>query len=336
MLEDPDCMSNEPTIEHIHDAAERIAGHAVRTPLIAYPLSDGNPNTRLFLKPETLQRTGSFKFRGAYTKISRLSPGERANGVVAFSSGNHAQGVAAAAGLHGIKSTIVMPEDAPAIKINNTRNLGAEVILYDRYSEDREAIGEKISTDTGAVMVRPFDDPDIISGQGTAALEIAQDMRATNQALDMVISPCGGGGLLAGTSLSISSLSPETEIWGVEPEGFDDTLRSFRSGTREGNDPANRTICDALSSPMPGELTFGINRKLVSGFVSVSDIETANAMREAFVRAKLVVEPGGATALAAVLSGKIPVAGRTVVVICSGGNVDPDLYSRILTTGSLD
>lgn len=329
-------MSTSPTIEHIYDAAERISGHAVRTPLMEFNSTSLPSATRVFLKPETLQRTGSFKFRGAYTKISRLSPEERAHGVVAFSSGNHAQGVAAAAGMHGIKSTIVMPVDAPDIKISNTRKLGAEVVLYDRYSEDREAIGDKISADTGAVLVRPFDDPDVISGQGTAGLEIAQDMKAMGLTIDMVISPCGGGGLLAGTCLSISDQSPETEIWGVEPAGFDDTLRSFQSGTRVGNEPSARTICDALASPMPGELTFDINKNLVTGIVSVSDAETAAAMQEAFAISKLVIEPGGAVALAAVLSGKIDVTGKTVVVICSGGNVDPDLYSRIITTGSGD
>ena len=324
-------MSNAPTIEKIHDAAKRIEGHAVRTPLVNYPLPDSPEGTRLFIKPETLQRTGSFKFRGAYTMISRLSPDERANGVVAFSSGNHAQGVAAAAGLHGIKSTIVMPKDAPAIKIANTKALGAEVVLYDRYSEDREAIGQKISTDTGAILVRPFDDPDIISGQATAALEVIQDIQAQGLELDMMIVPCGGGGLLAGTALAVSNLSPNTEIWGVEPEGFDDTLQYFKTGERVGNDPAARTICDALSSPLPGELTFGINKDLVSGFVSVTDDEAGMAMREAFAKLKLVVEPGGAVALAAVLTGKIDTAGKTVTVICSGGNVDPDLYARIIT-----
>ena len=326
-------MSNAPTIEKIHDAATRIAGHAVRTPLISCPLPDSPEGTRVFIKPETLQRTGSFKFRGAYTMISRLSQQERANGVVAFSSGNHAQGVAAAAGLHGIKSTIVMPKDAPTIKIANTKALGAEVILYDRYSEDREAIGEKISADTGAVLVRPFDDPDIISGQATAALEIVQDIQAMGLDLDIVIAPCGGGGLLAGTALAVSSLSAGTEIWGVEPAGFDDTLRYFQSGERLGNDPAARTICDALSSPLPGELTFGINKELVSGFVSVTDDEAAMAMRTAFAKLKLVVEPGGAVALAAALTGKIDISGKTVAVICSGGNVDPELYSEIITGG---
>ncbi|MBT3558556.1 MAG: threonine/serine dehydratase [Rhodospirillales bacterium] len=329
-------MSNAPTIEKIQDAAKRIEGHAVRTPLINYPLPDSPEGARLFIKPETLQRTGSFKFRGAYTKISRLSPDERAGGVVAFSSGNHAQGVAAAAGLHGIKSTIVMPKDAPAIKIANTRALGAEVVLYDRYSEDREAIGQKISDDTGAILVRPFDDPDIISGQATAALEIVQDIQAMGLGLDIMIVPCGGGGLLAGTALAVSNLSPKTEIWGVEPEGFDDTLQYFKTGERVGNDPAARTICDALSSPLPGELTFSINKDLVAGFASVTDDEAGMAMREAFTKLKLVVEPGGAVALAAVLAGKIDTAGKTVAVICSGGNVDPDLYAGIITGGSSD
>lgn len=322
-----------PGFEQILDAADRINGYAVRTPLLNSAALDERLGARVFIKPETLQRTGSFKFRGAYTKISRLSDEERSRGVVAFSSGNHAQGVAAAAGLFGIPATIVMPKDAPQIKIENTKNLGAEVVLYDRYTESRETIGTTISANTGAVLVRPFDDPDIISGQGTVALEIAQDLRSRDLGLDMVVCPCGGGGLLAGTSLVISQEFPDAEIWGVEPEGHDDTLRSLRQGTRTGNDPGARTICDALSAPIPGELTFSINRKLVRGVLVVTDQQATDAMKVACDTLKLVTEPGGAVALAALLGGEPDIANMTVAVICSGGNVDADLFSRVITGG---
>lgn len=318
------------TMAGIHDAAERIRGHAVRTPLLESGLLSERLGARVFLKPEVLQRTGSFKFRGAYTKISRIEPIQRRNGVVAFSSGNHAQGVAAAAAMHAIKATIVMPKDAPQIKIENTRALGAEVILYDRYTEDREEIGRRTCEKLGATLVPPFDDVDVMLGQGTVGLEIVEDLAAMGLRADKLISPCGGGGLISGTALAFSELSPDTEVWAAEPENFDDTARSLETGERMANVPEARTICDALSSPMPGEMTFEINHRLLSGGVAVPENEVADAMVEAFRTFKLVVEPGGAVALAAVLNEHVEVVGQTVAVICSGGNVDPELYSRIL------
>ncbi len=330
-------MSSTPTIDVIADAAERIRPVAVRTPLLQSAAINQRLGASVYFKPETLQRTGSFKFRGAYTKISRLSDAQRQRGVVAFSSGNHAQGVAAAAGLFGISATIVMPEDAPQLKISNTRALGANVVLYDRYTEDREAIGTQISTETGAILVKPFDDPGIVSGQGTCGLEIVQDMKSEDVLPDLVLCPCGGGGLLAGLSIALQDGFPGIDIRGVEPEDFDDTLRSFESGERASNDPAARTICDALASPMPGEVTLSINRQNVSGILCVSDLDVERAVAEAFKTLKLVVEPGGAVALAALLNDKIDVSGKTVVVVLSGGNVDPGLFARILRRhGGLD
>jgi len=317
-------------IDDIRDAANRIEGHALRTPLLESFLLNERLGVRLLVKPEVLQRTGSFKFRGAYTKISRLEPSQRKNGVVAYSSGNHAQGVAAAAALLGIRATIVMPEDAPRIKIENTKALGAEVILYDRYTENREAIGDRLCNELGAILVPPYDDLDVIAGQGTVGLEIAEDMAARGLHADKVIIPCGGGGLAAGTTVALATLSPDTDVWVAEPEAFDDTVRSLVLGERVGIDPAARTICDALSSPLPGEITFDLNRKHLTGGVAISEHDVAEAMVEAFRTFKIVVEPGGAVALAAVLKGHVEVTGQTVVVICSGGNVDPDLFSEIL------
>ncbi len=317
-------------IAAIRDAATRIMDHAVRTPLLESPMLNEHLGARVFVKPEVLQRTGSFKFRGAYTKISRIESSLRQNGVVAYSSGNHAQGVAAAAALHNIKATIVMPRDAPQIKIENTRALGADVVLYDRYTENREEISRRVCRELGATIIPPFDDVDVISGQGTVGLEIAEDMAAMGLHADKVIVPCGGGGLTSGTVVALAELSPETEVWAAEPEHFDDTVRSLAVGERLANAPEARTICDALSSPTPGEITFGINRQHLAGGVAISESDVADAMVEAFRTFKLVVEPGGAVALAAALKGHVDVAGQTVVVICSGGNVDPELFGRIL------
>ncbi len=320
-----------PDISLIRDAAKRIRGHAVRTPLLQSPLLNQRLGCQLFIKPEMLQRTGSFKFRGAYTLISRLSDAQRANGVVAFSSGNHAQGVAAAAAMHTIPATIVMPEDAPAIKIANTKALGATVVTYDRYNEDREAIAEAICTQSNAALVRPFDDPDIITGQGTIGLEVAEDLKQLGLSADILVSPCGGGGLISGVALALSDVSPQTKVWAAEPENFDDTIRSLKAGKRLSNDPSVRTICDALASPTPGEITFALNSKLLAGGVAVSENEVRSGVVEAFRTLKLVVEPGGSVALAAILAGKIDVTNKVVVAVCSGGNVDPDLFASIIS-----
>ncbi len=321
-----------PTFADIEAAAERLEGQAVRTPLLQSPALNERLGGRVLLKAETLQRTGSFKFRGAYNRISRIPAGARAAGVVAYSSGNHAQGVAAAAALLGVPATIVMPRDAPAIKLDNTRGYGAQVVLYDRLTEVREKIGAAIAAERGATIVRPYDDPAIIAGQGTCGLEIAR--QAAGADLDALLVCCGGGGLSAGCALALAELSPQTKIYSVEPEGFDDTARSLAAGERLGNDPAARSFCDALLAPSPGELTFAINRRLLAGGLAVSDAEVAAAMGYAFQTLKLVVEPGGAVALAALLAGRLEARGKTVALTLSGGNVDRETYRRALDEGT--
>ena len=300
------------------------------TPLLESPLLNDRIGGRLLVKAETLQRTGSFKFRGAFNAISQLDESGKQAGVVAFSSGNHAQGVAAAAAIAGIPALIVMPTDAPDMKIANTRALGAEVRLYDRRSDDREAIGDEIARQRGAVIIKPFDNPDVIAGQGTVGLEIAAQTEAIGLTPDAVVIPCGGGGLAAGTALALADRYPDAARWIAEPAGFDDTARSLAAGQRLAADPDANTICDALLSPMPGELTFAINSVLLAGGLVVDDDQVREAMRAAFSYFKLVVEPGGATALAAVLEGKIDCRGKAIVVVCSGGNVDPSAYAEIL------
>jgi threonine dehydratase len=319
-----------PTVADIRAAARRIEAHAVRTPLLGSPTLDKKLGGRLLVKAEPLQRTGSFKFRGAYNKISQIPEARRPNGVVAFSSGNHAQGVAAAATMLGIPSWIVMPKDAPAIKIARTKEFGATVVLYDRYTENREEIGARLQAERGATLVPPFDDPDVITGQGTIGLEIAEQCAQIGAKPDAIIVCCGGGGLISGTALALSDVMPGVPVYAAEPADFDDTRRSLEGGKRVGNDPAARSICDALLSPMPGEITFALNSRLLKGGLTVTDAEARAAMFTAFVELKLVVEPGGAVALACALSGKYPIKGRTVVVVASGGNVDPALFAQVL------
>jgi threonine dehydratase len=318
-----------PTIDDVRAAARRIEGLARRTPLLESPRLNDKFGARLLFKPEVLQRTGSFKFRGAYNKIASLTEEERARGVVAFSSGNHAQGVAAAAQLFGARAVIVMPADAPAIKADNVRAMGAEIVPYDRYSDDREVVARPY-VEKGMALVKPFDDPLIVAGQGTVGLEIAEEAAAMGIRVDAVVTPCGGGGLMAGIATAIKALSPETEMWGAEPEDFDDTRRSLAAGSRVGADPTGTSICDALMSPMPGELTFAINRKLAAGIVAVPETSVAAAMRDAAAHLKLIVEPGGAAGFAALSSGEIELAGRTIAVVLSGGNVDMDLFARLV------
>jgi threonine dehydratase len=322
-----------PTIDDIRAAAERIKGKAVLTPLLESPPLNARLGGRLLVKAEALQRTGSFKFRGAYNTLVQFDERQRRGGVVTYSSGNHAQGIAAAAQMLGIPATIVMPADAPQIKIANTRGYGAEVVLYDRYKESREEVGAKIARERGATIVAPYDEPQVIAGQGTAGLEIAAQAKALGATLDAVITCCGGGGLTAGIALAISAESPGMPIYTAEPEGFDDTRRSLASGERQSNDPAARSICDALLAPMPGVLTFAINKRLLKGGFAVSDMEVRRAMATAFNDLKLVVEPGGAAALAAVLSGKFSLAGKTVAVTASGGNVDRETFAAALAQG---
>jgi threonine dehydratase len=306
-----------PTFEDVVAAARRLKGHAVRTPVLEYAELNELLGTRVLIKPEMLQRTGSFKFRGAYNRLVQLPPEERLAGVVAFSSGNHAQGVAEAARLLGIRALIVMPSDAPAAKLAGTRARGAEVRLYDRYKEDREAIARRIAEERGAVIVPSYDDPHIIAGQGTAALELAEDVPD----LEVFVCPLGGGGLMAGSVLALQALCPKVTIIGVEPEEFDDHRRSLEAGERVSNAPAARSICDALQSPMPGRLTFAINQKALAQVVTVSDSEVEAAQAYARTRLKLVVEPGGAVALAGALAGKLSLSGKRVALLLSGGNV---------------
>ena len=317
-----------PTITEIEAAATRLDGVAVRTPLLELARLSQLAGARLLLKAEPLQRTGSFKFRGAYNTIAQLT----AEAVVAYSSGNHAQGVACAAQLLGVAATIVMPADAPAIKLANTRAFGATVQLYDRERESREAIGAEIAERTGAALIKPYDDPRIIAGQGTVGLEIAAQASAIGATPDLALIPCGGGGLIAGCSLALHAAFPDIAIHACEPAGFDDTARSLAAGKRVANAPGTSSICDALLLPTPGELTFRVNRKHLAGGVVVTDDEVRTAMALAFRDLKLVVEPGGAVALAAALTGKVALQGRTVIVVLSGGNVDPAVYVDALTT----
>jgi threonine dehydratase len=318
-----------PTAADIRAAAERLRGQIVETPLIESQALNERFGARILLKPETLQRSGSFKFRGAYNKISALSEAEKKRGVVAFSSGNHAQGVAQSAALFGIDALIAMPTDAPAIKMANVKKAGARVITFDRVREDRMTVVRPY-IEEGRVLVPPFDDPAIIAGQGTIGLELVAQAQKLGASLDTVIVPCGGGGLIGGISLAVKDASPETQVWAVEPENFDDTRRSLAAGERKPNAPGHVSICDALLVNEPGAITFAINRRTLSGAVTVSDEAAAQAMRDAATLLKLVVEPGGAVALAAIITGAVDVRGKTVAVVLSGGNVDLDLYARLM------
>ena len=325
-------MSRPVTVSFadIEAAAGRIKGHAIETPLVENPALNERLGGRILLKLETLQRVGAFKFRGAYNRLVQLTPDERKRGVVAFSSGNHAQGVALAAKLLGMPALIVMPSDAPAMKVANTRGYGAEIRLYDRLSESREAIAAEIAESRGAIVVPAFDDPHIIAGQGTAGLEMAAQAKAMGAAFDLVVAPASGGGLIAGVAVAIKTLSPRTEVWAVEPTGFDDLALSLRAGERVTLKPTGRSLCDALESPAPGVINFPMLAKTLAGAVDVTDAEVADAMRYAFSTLKLVVEPGGVAGLAALLAGKIATEGKTVGVILSGGNVDPRLFAQVL------
>jgi threo-3-hydroxy-L-aspartate ammonia-lyase len=313
-------------IDDVHRAAARIEGVAHRTPTITSRSLDQTVGAHVYLKAEPLQRTGSFKFRGAFNKIAALSPQERHGGVLAFSSGNHAQAVALAARLLETSATIVMPADAPALKLTATRHYGAEVITYDRYREDREEIGGRIAQERGLTLVRPFDDLDVIAGQGTAALELVDD----TPGLDLLLAPVSGGGLIAGCGTAVKALCPGAGVIGVEPQAGDDFARSLAAGRRV-SIPVPDTIADSLRLTSPGELTFAINQSLLDGVLTVSDAELIAAMRFAFERLKLVLEPGGAAALAAVLARRVELTSDSRVgVILSGGNIDPGTFSALL------
>jgi threonine dehydratase len=325
---------SEITLANIEEAARRLIGRATVTPLLESPLLNDRIGGRLLIKAECLQRTGSFKFRGAYYRLSLLDDGERRRGVVAYSSGNHAQAVAAAEKLLQIPAVIVMPADAPVSKMAATRAWGAEIVTYDRYREDREAIGADLARKRGAVLVPPYDDPLIITGQGTLGLEVADQAAALGAHLDAVLVPCGGGGLIAGTATALTARVPGIAVYAVEPAGFDDTGRSLVAGERLANPPLaadNLSFCDALLAPTPGTLTFAINRRLLAGGLVVNDADVARAMASAFSDLKIVVEPGGAVALAAALTGKFDCRGKTVAVVCSGGNVDAALFAHAIS-----
>lgn len=322
-----------PTASDVDLAAERLKGVAVRTPLINAPVLDERVGARVFLKPETLQRTGSFKFRGAYNKLSSIPAEKRGGGVVAYSSGNHAQGVASAARLLGMRATIVMPADAPRAKRERTKALGAEVVLYDRDKEDRAAIARRIADERGATIVPPFDDPLIIAGQGTIGREIVEDLAALHLKPELVLVGASGGGLAAGIALGVKARVPDAVFYTVEPAEFDDTRRSFLSGRRERNPRMSGSICDALLTNTPGEITFPINCSLIGQGLTVTDAEVASAVRFAFEELKLVVEPGGAVGLAAMLAGKLDLRGKIIVGVLSGGNVDAELFAKLIASG---
>lgn len=314
----------------VESAAARLSEISVLTPLLTSRELDDLAGGRVFIKPECLQRTGSFKIRGAYNMMSRLQPEQAGRGVVAWSSGNHAQGVAAAGTLLGIRTAIVMPEDAPRVKLENTRRLGGEPILYDRFSGDREAIAREVAAERGAELVPSYDHPDIIAGQGTVGLEVMRQCGEKGVTPDQVLIPCGGGGLIAGSAVAIRGVAPGTTVHPVEPEDMDDTARSLRTGRRVANDPSARSICDALQAATPGRLTFEINQELLAEGITVSDREVEDAVRFTFRNLKLVVEPGGAVALAAILARKLETKDKVTVIVLSGGNVDAALFARVL------
>ena len=324
-------MSSLPTFADVQAAARRLEGVAIRTPLLENARVNAKLGGRLFIKAECLQRTGSFKIRGAYNFLSLMSEADRKKGAVGWSSGNHAQGLAEAGRLLGVKTTIVMPADAPALKVANTRASGAEIVLYDRVKDSREEIGLGIARKTGATVVPPYDHAWILTGQGTAGLELAEQAKALGVTLDAVAAPCSGGGLSTGVALGVKGISPGTSVHAGEPAGFDDLARSLASGKKEKNEKLSGSICDALLAPEPGDVTFPLAQKVLGPGLVVTDDEVLDAMEVAFREFKIVVEPGGAVALAAALTGKLPVKGRTVAVVCSGGNVDHATFIRALS-----
>ncbi|MEQ1404573.1 threonine/serine dehydratase [Neorhizobium sp. Rsf11] len=316
-------------IAMIEAARVRLAGHVRRTPLLSSPFLDEIAGRRIFVKPECLQHTGSFKFRGAWSAISALPTEVRAKGVIAFSSGNHAQGVALAARMHGIPSVIVMPSDAPRIKIENTRAYGAEVVLYDRANEDRDAIGERLSRERGLTLIKPFDEPLVIAGQGTTGLEIAKQAKEEGIGKADVLVPTGGGGFISGVALALEAKAPQFRVHPCEPQDFDDVTRSLASGKIERNAAQSGSLCDAIITPQPGDITFPIMSRLCGPGLVVTEDEALHAVVLAFSRLKIVVEPGGAVALAAALfHGET--LGDTVIAVCSGGNIDVDVFRLAL------
>lgn len=317
-------------IEMIRAANDRLDGHVRRTPLLSSPFLNEIAGRRVWIKPECLQHTGSFKFRGGWSAVSAMDPEIRARGVIAFSSGNHGQGVAMAAARHGVASVIIMPSDAPRMKIGNTRALGAEVVLYDRATEDRDAISAKMTGERGLTLIKPFDEPQVIAGQGTCGLEIAQQAAAEGIEQADVLVCCGGGGFASGVALALEADAPGLRVRPVEPEGFDDMARSLASGIIERNDSMSGSLCDAILTPQPGNLTFPILSRLAGPGVVVTEDEAMQAVALAFSRLKLVAEPGGAVALAAALFHSDEIEGEDVIATISGGNVDADVFRQAL------
>ncbi|MGO4916683.1 threonine ammonia-lyase [Pseudogemmobacter sp. W21_MBD1_M6] len=318
-------------IAMIEAAALRLKDRARRTPLLSSPFLDEIAGRRVFVKPECLQHTGSFKFRGGWSAVSALPDDIRRNGVIAFSSGNHAQGIALAAREHGIPAVIIMPADAPRTKIDNTRALGAEVVLYDRATEDRDAIGATLSAARNLTLIRPYDDGQVIAGQGTIGLEIAEQATELGISGADVLVCCGGGGLTSGIALALEARAPHLRARPAEPEGFDDAARSLAMGTIQRNTRLSGSLCDAIVTPQPGDLTFPIMKRLCGPGLVVSDDECLRAMALAFDRLKIVIEPGGAVALAAALFRADQIEGEAVIAVASGGNVDADVFQRALT-----
>ncbi len=318
-------------ISMIEAARQRIGEHAVRTPLLSSHFLDEIAGRKLFVKAECLQRTGSFKFRGGWSAVSGLPADVRARGVIAFSSGNHAQGVALAARLHGVPAVIIMPSDAPKIKIDNTRDYGAEVVLYDRANDDRDAIGDRLSSERGLTLIRPYDEPLVIAGQGTVGLEIAEQGLELGIDAAEVLVPCGGGGLTSGISLALAAKAPNYKVRTSEPERFDDVARSLAAGKIQRNATTSGSICDAIVTPQPGNITFPIMVGLCGKGIAVTEDEALRAMVLAFNRLKVVVEPGGAVALAAALFHGNELESETVIAVASGGNVDPEIMASALS-----
>jgi threonine dehydratase len=309
-------------------ASARMAGHVRRTPLLNAPLLDKAVGRRVLVKAECLQLTGSFKARGGWSAVSALDPEARARGVIAFSSGNHAQGVAYAAAAHGSPCVILMPSDAPQVKIANTRSYGAEVVLYDRETQDRDALGDNLAAERGLTLIKPFDDPQVIAGQGTVGLEIAEQAAVAGIAKAPVFVCCGGGGLSSGIALALAAKAPGLQVRTAEPAGFDDMARSLASGQRQKNAAATGSICDAILTPSPGQMTFPVLQRLAGPGATITDDQALQAMALAFTHLRIVLEPGGAAALAAALFGKgLP---DTVIAVATGGNVDPATFATAL------
>ncbi len=318
-------------IEMITAAAARAKGHIRKTPLLSSPFLDDIAGRPVWVKAECLQHTGSFKARGGWAALSALPPDQRAKGVIAFSSGNHAQGVARAAAAHGTTAVIIMPADAPQMKIDNTRALGGEVVLYDRSSEDRDEIGARMAAERGLTLIKPFDDPQVIAGQGTAGLEIAEQAATLGITKADVLVCCGGGGLTSGIALALADRAPGLRVRPVEPDGFDDVKRSLKAGTIQSNPRATGSICDAILTPAPGQLTFPIMHEHCAAPLSVSDDQALHAMALAFQRLKLVLEPGGAVALAAALFHPEARGDGPIIAVASGGNVDAAVFATALS-----